>query len=116
MHARIHLLSPGLRRPGRVGVLILPVLDPEGEGRRELLRRIILGGVGSEPDDDVLNRWNAITENQLPPDIEATRSYQTLQAVVNCSRGSFRPDPEVFKETPEGWRQEIAAFERSRIR
>lgn len=29
--ARIHLLSPDIRRPGRAGSLIIPVLDPEGE-------------------------------------------------------------------------------------
>lgn len=33
MTARIHLLSPDIRRPGRVGDLIIPVLDPEGEDR-----------------------------------------------------------------------------------
>ena len=31
--ARIHMLSPDLRRPGRVGDLIIPTLDPEGEDR-----------------------------------------------------------------------------------
>lgn len=34
MTARIHLLSPDIRRPGRVGDLIIPVLDPEGEDRK----------------------------------------------------------------------------------
>ena len=38
MTARIHLLSPDIRRPGRVGDLIIPVLDPEGEDRRDFLR------------------------------------------------------------------------------
>ena len=33
MTARIHLLSPDIRRPGRVGDLIIPVLDPEGDDR-----------------------------------------------------------------------------------
>ena len=36
--ARIHLLSPDLRRPGRVGDLIIPTLDPEGEDRLEFIR------------------------------------------------------------------------------
>ena len=31
MTARIHRLSPDLRRPGRVGDLIIPVLDPEDD-------------------------------------------------------------------------------------
>lgn len=38
MTARIHLLSPDIRRPGRVGDLIIPVLDPEGEDRLEFAR------------------------------------------------------------------------------
>lgn len=29
--ARIHLLSPDIRRPGRAGSLIIPILDPQGE-------------------------------------------------------------------------------------
>lgn len=29
--ARIHRLSPDIRRPGRAGSLIIPILDPEGE-------------------------------------------------------------------------------------
>ena len=35
--ARIHLLSPDIRRPGRVGDLIIPVLDPEGKDREAFL-------------------------------------------------------------------------------
>ncbi len=150
MTARIHLLSPDLRRPGRVGELILPVLDPAGEDRRDFLRWVIRGGLQSEADDATLDRLDALTEgysaaafaglrssivaagvrkpdldledvvaiiqDQLPPDIEATRRYQTLQAIVNCTRRSLLPDPTVSKETREGWRQEIAALERSGIR
>ncbi|XZE56408.1 AAA family ATPase [Planctomycetaceae bacterium SH139] len=38
MTARIHLLSPDIRRPGRVGDLIIPILDPEGDDRRQFIR------------------------------------------------------------------------------
>lgn len=38
MTARIHLLSPDIRRPGRAGDLIIPVLDPEGEDLTEFVR------------------------------------------------------------------------------
>ena len=41
MTARIHLLSPDLRRPGRVGDLIIPVLDPQGEDRMEFINWMI---------------------------------------------------------------------------
>ena len=37
MTARIHLLSPDIRRPGRVGDLIIPVLDPEGDDRKSFV-------------------------------------------------------------------------------
>ncbi len=43
MTARIHQLSPDLRRPGRVGDLIIPVLDPEGADRLEFLRWVLRG-------------------------------------------------------------------------
>ncbi|MEZ6081190.1 MAG: ATP-binding protein [Pirellulaceae bacterium] len=38
MTARIHLLSPDIRRPGRVGDLIIPVLDPVGQDRRDFIQ------------------------------------------------------------------------------
>jgi SpoVK/Ycf46/Vps4 family AAA+-type ATPase len=43
MTARIHLLSPDIRRPGRVGDLIIPVLDPEGEDRLDFARWCLSG-------------------------------------------------------------------------
>ena len=39
--ARIHLLSPDLRRPGRVGDLIIPVLDPDKEDQQAFIKWIV---------------------------------------------------------------------------
>jgi SpoVK/Ycf46/Vps4 family AAA+-type ATPase len=39
--ARIHLLSPDIRRPGRAGSLIIPVLDPEGEDQTDFISWMI---------------------------------------------------------------------------
>ena len=39
--ARIHLLSPDIRRPGRAGSLIIPILDPEGEDRDDFVAWMI---------------------------------------------------------------------------
>ncbi len=39
--ARIHLLSPDIRRPGRAGSLIIPVLDPEGEDLNDFMSWMI---------------------------------------------------------------------------
>jgi SpoVK/Ycf46/Vps4 family AAA+-type ATPase len=43
MTARINLLSPDIRRPGRVGDLIIPVLDPEGEDHKEFVAWLLAG-------------------------------------------------------------------------
>ncbi|MCA9186291.1 MAG: ATP-binding protein, partial [Planctomycetales bacterium] len=52
MTARIHLLSPDIRRPGRVGDLIIPVLDPEGEDRLEFIRWILRAVLPEFTDED----------------------------------------------------------------
>ena len=53
--------------------------------------------------EDVL----AVSRDQLSPDIAATRRYQTLQALVNCTRRSLLPDPEIDEEQREAWLAEI---------
>ena len=47
--ARIHRLSPDIRRPGRAGDLIIPILDPEGPDRREFIAWAVRGFL--EPTD-----------------------------------------------------------------
>jgi SpoVK/Ycf46/Vps4 family AAA+-type ATPase len=145
MTARIHRLSPDLRRPGRVGDLIVPVLDPEGEDRRDFLRWT-LGAVLDEVGDDALAEldratvgWSAaafaalranlkakaalqrrtltveeslaVVRDTLPAAIDETRRYQTLQALLNCTRRSLLPDPEVTDEHRRGWAAEVRALE-----
>ncbi len=61
MTARIHRLSPDIRRPGRVGDLIIPVLDPEGEDRKEFLRWVVKGIV-ADADEAFLSQLDAATE------------------------------------------------------
>ena len=53
----------------------------------------------------------AVVANQLPPAIEATRRYQTLQALVNCTRRSLLPDPNVTEEQRQGWEAELRGLE-----
>ena len=147
MTARIHLLSPDIRRPGRVGDLIIPVLDPEGDDRRNFIRWMIekvyeasesmpLDSAVEKLDDELsvtsaagfaalrsrlkakakagrLN-YEAILEiaaDFLPPAIEATRRYQTLQALINCTRRSLLPDPSVTAEQREMWQAEVRQLE-----
>ncbi len=150
MTARIHLLSPDIRRPGRAGDLIIPVLDPEGEDRAAFIRWMVKPVLGETVDDSTMTALEAATKgfaaanfsamraelkakhrlagpldlertlaairDHLPPPIEDTRRYQTLQALVNCTRRSLLPDPNVTDEERAKWTREIAALEARGIR
>lgn len=145
MTARIERLSADIRRPGRVGDLILPVLDPEpgSEDARQFLRWTVkpaLGGDPAEADLDAvaeamgptsaaqfgalrsrlraeavrrggplgLEDTVAVVHDQLPADIAAQRRYQTLQALLNTTRRSLLPDPEVTEKDRAAWATEAA--------
>jgi hypothetical protein len=134
MTARIHQLSPDIRRPGRVGSLIIPVLDPESsQDRNDFLLWALSSAVKMENvETPAMNRIErctegysaaayaalrseikaacgpsgvltvdaavAIAEDMISPAIEQTRRYQTLQAVLNCTRKSLLP--ESFRDVP----------------
>ncbi len=146
MTARIHLLSPDIRRPGRVGDLIIPILDPRDEDRRDFIRWVLqatpLGGdeeVVERLDRDVLAATYSaaafaslrsqlkaerpadeaelieLIRDHLPPAIQRTRHYQTLQALVNCTRRSLLPDPTISDSERAKWEQEIHQLEREGI-
>ena len=151
--ARIHLLSPDIRRPGRVGDLIIPVLDPEGKDREAFLEWVVspvisgnltsedrlrfaeategwsaagfaalrselkakaklFGKKGSLTMDDVMS----LIEDLLPPAIGETRRYQTLQALVNCTRRSLLPNPDITDAEREAWSREIRQLEAAGVR
>ena len=151
MTARIHLLSPDIRRPGRVGDLIIPVLDPEGEDRRAFLRWVLSAVMNGKPSDDDLASMDDATQGYsaasfaslrselkakanatdgqlemaqimetvrdlIPPAIAETRRFQTLQALVNCTRRSLLPTPDVTEEQRQAWASEIRALEAKGIR
>lgn len=148
MTARIHRLSADIRRPGRVGDLIIPVLDPEpGSADRRAFIEWSLAGVLDRPlDDSVLERLDrslpaecaadfasirsrftavaavsptghlkiedveSIAQDQLPPAIGAVRRYQTLQALINCTRRSLLPDVSDIAAARSDWARELAAI------
>jgi SpoVK/Ycf46/Vps4 family AAA+-type ATPase len=142
--ARIHLLSPDIRRPGRAGDLIIPILDPEGPDRREFIAWAVRGFL--EPTEAVLDQLDQLTQgysaaafaslrqhlkakdlhsleevvalvrDQIPPAIGLTRRYQTLQALVNCTRRSLLPDANVTDAQREAWEVEIRKLEQQGIR
>ncbi len=125
MTARIQDLSPDMRRPGRAGDLIIPVLDAVGADRdafilwaiKPVLPEIAMHGepwkalcaategysaadfgslradLTAAADEDGLTVEEVIglIEDRLPSDIEDTRRYQTLQALVNCTVKALLP-------------------------
>jgi SpoVK/Ycf46/Vps4 family AAA+-type ATPase len=86
MTARIHLLSPDIRRPGRVGSLIIPVLDPEGDDRRAFLEWMI-DPVADEPlPDEILDQLDAATEGYSAAGFAALRSELAAEAELKGER------------------------------
>lgn len=146
MTARIHLLSPDIRRPGRMD-LIIPILDPEGEDRNEFLRWCFDSIESDSPIEEMssinditkgysaaafamlrgrikakgcdLEEALAMANDMVLPDIEEVRLYQTLQAKLNCTRLSLLSDDadrEGFEESRTAWKQEITRLESEGIR
>ncbi len=148
MTARIEMLSPDIRRPGRTGDLIIPILDPEGEDREAFLRWVVEPVCDSELGEKDLRALQAATEGYSPasfaslrseliakavvgklpvdriievasdilsPDIGRTRRYQALQAMLNCTRRSLLPDPNVTDTDRKAWREEIEQLEREGV-
>lgn len=140
MTARIHLLSPDIRRPGRVGDLIIPVLDPQGDDRKEFLGWVAGAVIDNASQEDIerldkltpgysaaafaslrtqlkaaecktIDDVVAVVEDQILPAIGQTRRYQTLQALVNCTRRSLLPDPKITEADREKWQAEIRHLE-----
>jgi hypothetical protein len=146
MTARIHLLSPDIRRPGRVGDLIIPILDPIEEDRIAFIRWMLgptklatdelvawLDKEGLEEDFSSAgyaalrsqfkaippkdaDELKAIVHDFLQPAIKQTRRYQTLQALVNCTRRSLLPDPNISEEDRSQMEAEIRLLESMGIR
>ena len=144
MTARIHLLSPDIRRPGRVGDLIIPILDPDGQDRLDFVNWVAKPVLGRNPNEAelkqleemmqgyfsasyaalrselkahakgkalTLDRIKEIVNDHIPANIGPTRRYQILQALVNCTRRSLLPDPEVTDSERLAWTREIKQLE-----
>ena len=62
MTARIHLLSPDIRRPGRVGDLIIPILDPSEEDRKQFIRWMVAPALGEDLATEQMRGLDEATE------------------------------------------------------
>ena len=84
MTARIYNLSPDLRREGRVGDIVIPVLDPMGEDREEFLRWTLNNVISHEITKEKLERFQDLTEGysaasfgSLRADLEAAKARKS---------------------------------------
>ena len=155
MTARIYNLSPDLRREGRVGDMVIPVLDPNSEDREDFLRWTI-AKVSSSPlseeeteqllevtkdysaasfaslrsdleaasllktnsqttDELTVDEIIAVAEDRILPNIGPIRQYQTLQALLNCTRKSLLPG-DYSPEIRDSWVKQIAQLEAIGVR
>lgn len=134
MTARINLLSPDIRRPGRAGDLIIPVLDPDGDDHKAFAKWVI-SKVCDESEETIariatlttgysaasyaslkanlksrgkkldVEEITAIIADQIPANIGPTREYQKLQALLNCTRLSLIPISELGGESIQAARE-----------
>ena len=98
MTARIHLLSPDIRRPGRVGDLIIPVLDPEGEDREEFLRWVLEPVLEKELTEREMKKLCAAAQDYSAASFAALRSELTARAAGRGGTLSFEEIMEIVED------------------
>ncbi len=83
MTARIYNLSPDLRREGRVGDIVIPVLDPTGDDRETFLRwtlsNVFSKNISDEEFKLILSHtegYSAASFASLRADLEAVKSRE----------------------------------------
>ena len=74
MTARIYNLSPDLRREGRVGDMVIPVLDPRDEDREAFLRWTIGKVCAASLSEEETERLLKVTENYSAASFASLRS------------------------------------------
>ncbi len=94
MTARIEGLSPDIRRPGRVGDLIIPVLDPEpGSDDCKAFTRWVASAVIDEPDDALLLEMEGLTRGY------SAAAYAALRSLLKAKAASgAEPNAEMIRK------------------
>ncbi|RKU17648.1 hypothetical protein C6501_03615 [Candidatus Poribacteria bacterium] len=80
MTARIYNLSPDLRREGRVGDIVIPVLDPTGEDRETFLRWTLSNVFSGEIPDESFKLLLSLTEGY------SAASFASLRADLEAAK------------------------------
>lgn len=95
MTARIHLLSPDIRRPGRVGDLIIPVFDPEDEDRKAFVNWC-LGD--AEFTENQVAEIEALTSNYSAAAFASLRSHIKAIRKIQNKVLSFDETKEIIQD------------------
>ena len=90
--ARIHLLSPDIRRPGRVGDLIIPVLDPEGKDREAFLDWVASPVISGKLTGEDRERFAIATDGWSAAGFAALRSELKAKAKLQGTKGKLTMD------------------------
>jgi hypothetical protein len=96
MTARINLLSPDIRRPGRVGDLIIPILDPEGEDHKAFVNWVLCAIPGSYTEADI-NRMVKLTKGYSAAGFASLRSNLEAKKKL-CSEFTFETIVDVVND------------------
>lgn len=80
MTARIQLLSPDLRRPGRGGDMIIPILDPTGDSDREQFIRWMAVDVHDGSGEFPFDRLKELTDHFY------VATYQTVRRELKAKK------------------------------
>ena len=100
MTARIHLLSPDIRRPGRVGDLIIPVLDPVGQDRLEFVQWALKSIKINTPTGEKSALDIAGLDKRVDESLEkdySSASFSSLRSNLKY-RKVFQSEEELFAE------------------
>lgn len=102
MTARIYNLSPDLRREGRVGDIVIPVLDPSGADREAFLRWTLANVFNQTLPDAALHLllehtegYSAASFASLRADLEATKNLKgelTVDDIVDVVTDRILPN------------------------
>lgn len=102
MTARIYNLSPDLRREGRVGDIVIPVLDPTGEDRKTFLQwtlsNVYTEAISDEAFELLLSHtegYSAASFASLRADLEAAKNRQgelTVDEIIDVISDRILPN------------------------
>ncbi len=87
--ARIEQLSPDIRRPGRAGSLIIPVLDPQGDDHKQFLRWTIRGATASKLSNEEMAELEERTQGY------SAAMFANLRSELKSRKGPL-PGKEIF--------------------